>query len=436
MTLAIAIAAACLWLLTFLWAFCALRLRAEVAGGRWSVVGEGGELQGTGDRGEPLPGTAPPPATGHRPLTAVLLPARDEAGRLLEESVRSLLRQEYPRLEIIAIDDRSTDGTGEILRRLATGEDAAGRMTVLTGTEPPPGWVGKQNALTQAAAQARGDWLLFVDADAVYDSRIVGEAVDRAEALGLDALSLLPRFDVGSFGVSITYPVGFAALLLAAPPSRVNRTGTRTALAWGGFFLIRRSVFEAIGGFREVCAETSEDTKLAALLKRDGYRLSVALCPDRLFTPMYPSLAALWRGTMKNVYAGPVATPLIALLLLAAGVLPAVVAAASVVTGLWTLALPGALCWGAQAAVLVPVYRLNRIGAWRAAFFPVGVAIAAAQMLAVTWRVAVTGQGITWRGRRLRSRRQRTDEATAAARKDGSRPPLSAPSEQRPQSPR
>lgn len=358
---------------------------------------------------------APLPDSPTAPLVSVLLPARNEADRLLADCVHSLFRQTYPRLEIIAVDDRSTDDTAALLQALAQTPEAAGRMTIVSGAELPEGWVGKQHALMQAAARARGEWIVTVDADALYEPSVIARAVARAQSLNVDALSLLPRFEAGDFLVSVVYPVGAWALLLTAPPARVNRPDTATALAWGGFFLLRRSVFQALGGYAEVRSETSEDTKMAALLKRRGFRLRVEFATDLLFTPMYPSFADLWRGTMKNVYAGPLATPLIAVFLLAAGVTPALTALAGVITGDGRLALPGALCWASHSLALIPIYRMNRIGAWRALFAPLGVAVAAAQMLFVTWRIAVTGQGISWRGRPLRKRPSGRTAAGAAA---------------------
>lgn len=336
------------------------------------------------------------------PLVSILLPARDEADRMLTACVRSLLAQDYPRFEIVAVDDRSTDETGDLLRRLAEG--SRGRMTVLEGAEPPPGWVGKQHALAQAARRARGDWLLAVDADALYGPSLLADAVALARARNADALSLLARVGAGDFWVSITYPLGFWALLAAAPFGRVNRRGTRTALAWGGFLLLRRAVYEAVGGYAAVRAETSEDTKMAALLKRRGYAFHAALAVDRLYTPMYPTFGELWRGTMKNVYCGPVMTPVIAAFLATLGVLPTVWGLAAAFHGAWPAAAAGGLCWALFSLSLVPVYRLHRIAAWRAAFAPLGAAICTAQMLCTGWLVAVTGQGIEWRGRRLRTR--------------------------------
>ncbi len=347
-----------------------------------------------------------PSPSDELPLVSVLLPARDEADRLLAPCVRSLLAQTYPSLEVIAVDDRSSDNTASILRELAR-ESAATNgppLTVLFGSEPPPGWVGKQNALMQAAARARGDYLLCVDADALYAPGVVADAVTCALAENIDALSLLPRVGVGDWGVSMTYPLGAMAMLLAAPLSRVNNAETRTALAWGGFFLFRRPTFDAIGGFAGVSGETSEDTKMAALLKQRGYRFRVRFALDKLYTPMYPRFVDLWRGTMKNVYAGPVATPLIAVCIaLFAGVAPLLTLWA-LWRGAGAFAAGAGLWWGAEACALLPVLRMVGIPPWQATLAPLGALVAAAQMLCATWRIAVTGQGIAWRGRRLRAR--------------------------------
>ncbi len=334
------------------------------------------------------------------PLVSLLLPARNEAARMLADCVRSLLAQDYPHCEVVAIDDRSTDTTGDLLRELAG--EWNGRMTVLSGTPTPAGWVGKQHALMQAARAARGEWLLMVDADACYAPSVVRDAVCHARALHLDALSLLPRVGKGDFWVSIMFPVGLWAILVAAPPRRVNRPGTATGLAWGGFFLCRRAVFDTVGGYKAVCAETSEDTKLAALLKRGGYRLRVEFATDHLYTPMYPTFGDLWRGALKNVYCGPVATPLVATALALVGVVPAASVPLACFRHAWTLALLGGASWLLSACALVPIYRMHRIAPWRAVFGPLGAALCVAQMFWATWLIAITGRGIEWRGRRLR----------------------------------
>lgn len=350
-----------------------------------------------------------PPAGGDRegdrqlPLVSFLLPARDETGRMLAPCVRSLLAQDYPHFEIVAVDDRSNDGTGDALRALAA--ESGGRMRVLAGVPLAEGWVGKQHALMQAARCAQGEWLLAVDADALYGPTVVRDAVVRARTLGADALSLLPRVGAGDFWVSVTFPVGVWAILVAAPLRRVNRADTATALAWGGFFLVRREVLEAVGGYGAVRAETSEDTKLAACLKRSGFRLRVERALDRVYTPMYPAFRDLWRGTMKNVYCGPVATPLVALGLATLSVLPALVVLDACFHRAWPAALLGGASWALSAWALLPVYRMHRIAPWRAVFAPVGAALCVVLMLCTTWLVAVTGRGIEWRGRRLRARR-------------------------------
>jgi len=376
--------------------------------GLWTALGlrVRGVLHTAPRLGVAPPADGTPPASDRLPLVSVLLPARDEANRLLAPCVRSLLAQTYPRLEIVAVDDRSGDATGDILRGLAQ-ESAAKNgpaMTVLSGTDPPPGWVGKQNALMQAAARATGDYLLCVDADALYAPSVIADAVACARAERVDALSLLPRVGVGDWGVSMTYPVGAWAMLLAAPLSRVNDARTRTALAWGGFFLFRRETFEAVGGFADVSGETSEDTKMAALLKRRGYRFHARFATDHLYTPMYPRFSDLWRGTMKNVYAGPVATPLIALAIaLLAGIAPLVTLCA-VARGSWMVALSAGVWWAAEACALLPVLRMVGAPPWQAPLAPFGALVASAQMLCATWRIAVTGQGVAWRGRSLRAR--------------------------------
>ena len=153
-----------------------------------------------------LSADAIPPAY---PLVSIVVPARNEA-RVIERTVRAFLLQDYPSFEVVVVDDRSTDGTGDILRAVADP-----RLIVVSGEEPPPGWLGKPWALEQGSRRARGELLLFADADIIYSPPAVRSAV--AELFRSDAalLALLPYFEMQGFGENVgmaMLPFTFAML--------------------------------------------------------------------------------------------------------------------------------------------------------------------------------------------------------------------------------
>ena len=137
------------------------------------------------------------------PLVSVLVPARNEADRVLPSSISSVLAQDYGRFEVIAVDDRSTDETGTILKSLAAADT---RLRVIEGAEPPPGWLGKPFAMQEALDEARGEWILATDADMIFDPAALRTAVAHTLEREGDALTLIPHFETGSFWERVMIP--------------------------------------------------------------------------------------------------------------------------------------------------------------------------------------------------------------------------------------
>lgn len=152
-------------------------------------------LYGLAKRKPLLPLQSSRPTTD-APLVSVLIPARNEAHRVLSQSVRSVLAQNYEHLEVIVVNDRSTDVTESILRSIAETDK---RLHVVNGVEPPAGWLGKPYALQQALEVSRGSWVLTVDADMVLEKEAVRIAIGRALAGGCDILTLIPYLETKSF---------------------------------------------------------------------------------------------------------------------------------------------------------------------------------------------------------------------------------------------
>lgn len=240
-------------------------------------------------RRRPRPARAPP--------VSIVIPARNE-DRALERAVRSHLSQEYPDFEVIVVNDRSTDRTGEILAALSQENS---RLTVIAGSEPPEGWLGKPNALHQGALAATGELLLFADADVMYDRRTLWEAVSFLSSSGADFVALLPRMEAVGFWENVLMPFVLGAYF-AGIGFLANVPRPRWAAAGGGAGnLIRRSAYESLGGHAALKASVVDDVHLALMAKRGGFRTRAIRAEDRVSVRMYRGFTEVVNGFTKNI---------------------------------------------------------------------------------------------------------------------------------------
>jgi chlorobactene glucosyltransferase len=353
--------------------------------------------------------TAPPP--GPLPLISLIVPARDEE-RNVRRCVECLLAQTYPNFELIVLDDRSTDATPDILRELAARDS---RLRTLRGVDLPPGWAGKPHALAQAAAQARGEWLCFVDADTFAAPEALASVYAEAQSRRADLFTIMTEQEVESFWERTILPLVFTALTVGFSPRRVNDPARKDAIANGQFIFIRRSVYEAVGGHEALKDSIVEDRDMAARVKGAGYRLVMADGRQVARTRMYTSLPEMWEGWTKNIFLGLNASPGLLLLgafaaflsLFAALALPLWLAAGLVWWGAdpgsggWAVALEAAVVWAYLLVRRARVLRGMHIPAGYALTVPLGAGVFAAMMLTSAWKV-LSGQGVTWKGRRYR----------------------------------
>jgi glycosyltransferase involved in cell wall biosynthesis len=232
------------------------------------------------------------------PFVSIIIPARDEA-RVIEQTVRAFLAQTYPNLEVIVVNDRSTDGTGEILRGLF--DD---RLTIIDGDEPPPGWLGKPWALDQGSRIARGELLLFVDADVVYAPAAIRAAVAHREIRQTALLSLLPHFEMRGLGENAAMPMLAMFCFTFMPTWMSNRTRF-AALAIGGGTgnLVTRSAYAAGGGHEALRDSVVDDVALARLVRRSGGTTEVVRADELVSLRMYHGLAEVVEGFTKNAFA-------------------------------------------------------------------------------------------------------------------------------------
>jgi glycosyltransferase involved in cell wall biosynthesis len=232
-------------------------------------------------------------------LLSVIIPARNEA-ESIRDCLASLTRQSEEDFllgrdwELMVVDDASSDAT----RKIAT--EFAG-VAVLEAPAPAAGWTGKTNALWFAAQQARGKWLLFTDANTVHEMGDLRRAIHEEDRYRVALLSYNPRQVVRGFLQRALMTLIFADLAQAYPPRLVNLPDSRVAAADGRFLLIRRDVYQRIGGHKAVHGSLIEDMELAQRCKQSREALRLRFAPDAVSARTSRSLGAMCEGWRKNL---------------------------------------------------------------------------------------------------------------------------------------
>ena len=324
-----------------------------------------------------------------QPLLSIIIPARNEE-RAIGQTVRAFLAQDYPNFELIVVNDRSTDSTASILAAI---HDA--RLIVLTGEEPPAGWLGKPWALHQGSQRAKGEILLFVDADIDYQPQAVSAAVDHMEWSGAAMTSILPFFDMRTFGEHAAMPnLAMAAYFI---PLWLGELLSLWPLAIGGGTgnLIRRDAYDEVGGHQTMRSAVIDDVGFAQHVRRSGHKTRL-LQADRLVSVrMYHGLAEIVNGFTKNMFALVGHSVIGALLALSVFSLFHVVP--------YVLAILGDRI-AIATVILIVVTRVVlfaglRYPIWSAVLLhPLQTAIWVWIMLRSAWIVGIRGE-LTWRGR-------------------------------------
>lgn len=337
---------------------------------------------------------APTPAAW--PRLSVVIPALNE-GHTLEAALTTLLAQTYPNLEIVLINDRSTDDTGAIVDRLAAKDP---RIKPLHLTELPAGWLGKLHALHRGTALATGEWVLYSDADVHFAPGVLERAVAVAEAEGLDQLAVMPYIIASSFSLTAAMISFAVTFILMVRPHRVGRPGSKVFIGVGAFNLIRRRAFDRTPGFEWLRMEIGDDVGLGKMIVEHGGKAGWRLGGSALSLVWYEDVRALIRGLEKNTYGifSRFRPGIFALKLL-------------VIVGLWSapwtaiLAPPTPWLRGLGLFVLLSITLLHvviarqlRYSVWAGAAAPW---IGAAVLLVALWRSALAcwrDGGIKWRG--------------------------------------
>ena len=242
----------------------------------------------------------PPINSQTAPAISVVIPACNEA-LSIAAALRSVLRQDYPHYEVIAVNDRSTDATGTILEAEAA---AHPRLRVIHIRDLPAGWLGKNHAMQKGGETASGALILFTDADIVMDPSVLSRAASWMESNRLDHLAIAPRARVGGF-LSNAFLAVFAVLFtLYAKPWKVRDPKSRHHIGIGAFNMVRAGAWREVGGFTAIALRPDDDIKLGKLLKTRGFRQDFVVGTRLLLVEWYHSFPEMQRGLMKNMFAG------------------------------------------------------------------------------------------------------------------------------------
>jgi chlorobactene glucosyltransferase len=346
-----------------------------------------------------------PDVPSEAPLVSVIIPARNEAHNI-ERCVTSLLATSYPRLELIVVDDNSSDDTAAVARRAAQGDT---RARVVNNPALPEGWFGKQWACTTGAKAARGDILLFTDADTHHAPDLLTRSINAMRRTAADMFSVAGRQELGGFWEKVIQPQIFTILSMRyGGTESVNESRHAIQkIANGQCIFFRRSSYDDIGGHASVRTVVAEDMMLAQTAFARGKKLVLMLGLEQLSTRMYTSLRGLINGWRKNVFAaGLDSTPFglpgrvlfpFALLtpplmqLIPLGVL--VFAGLGAVSG--EVAVWAAITTTATLIWWIVVYAQVGESPLYAFAYPLGALV----LLYTFWTAIIRGRRVTWKGR-------------------------------------
>jgi len=333
-----------------------------------------------------------PVLAGPLPRISVVVPARNEE-RNIEEALKSLLAVDYDNLELLVVDDRSTDRTGEILDRLTA---TYPRLRVVHLTELPAGWLGKNHALQYGADRATGEWLLFTDADIVFEPTSLRRAIGYSQQRQLDHLAVGPMTHMPGWLLQAMVATFCYLFSLFARPWDASDAQSKAHIGIGAFNLVRTEVFRKVGGMQPVAMRPDDDLKLGKLIKLSGYRQEFASGRDMISVEWYPTVWDLVVGLEKNSFAAlEYSVPTV---LFATGVL--------LLTHVWPF-VAVLVTWGPTRWI----YLLAAIGLWIAAAWSarevripmnraLGFPLCVALFCFINWRsmwLTLRQRGIRWR---------------------------------------
>ena len=339
------------------------------------------------------------------PKVSILVPARNEEAEI-GDCLRSLLQQTHPDVEIVVLDDRSTDRTAAIVR--AVGGD---RVRLITGVELPDGWTGKNWACHQLAEAATGEVLCFVDADTNLAPDAVASVVSTLVTHDVGLVAVLLRSDTDGVAEAVLLPMVNHAVLGLFPTSLIHRSPhPDLAIGFGPFLTISRQAYDDAGGHAAHPSHVVDDMRLARSVKAAGHEIRLVNGTDLVSTRWYHGLREIWHGFSKNAYGGIAYRSGLALAAVAILMPLLVLPFVRLIVGLFTGSVPGEVLM--QVALLL-VGRLitsivGRDPLWTVPLHPVTVIFWAAT-LAWSVTLGLTGRTVAWKGRRVAVGDRRSD---------------------------
>lgn len=262
-------------------------------------------LMGSSRRGMNLLGKTAGAIPEPGPRVTVIVPAKDE-GERIRGCLSSILAQDYSRFSVLAVDDRSEDGTGRVMDEMAAGDS---RLRVLHIEELPAGWTGKNNALYRAAARAEGEWLLFIDSDVILEPAALSTTLRVAIGRRYDLLSLILRHETRGVWEGAIVPLASTAIGAAHFIGLSNSDSNDYYFGNGQFMLFDRKKYDLIGGHEAVRTEFNEDMALVRVMKRAGLRPRIAWGERMGRVRMYDSLGSIMRGWSRIFYGSSSGSP-------------------------------------------------------------------------------------------------------------------------------
>ncbi|MCI0571976.1 MAG: glycosyltransferase, partial [Myxococcaceae bacterium] len=331
---------------------------------------------------------APPPAVW--PRVSLVMPARNEEAHLAS-ALQTKLSDTYPELELVLVDDRSTDGTGAVANAFARSEP---RLQVVHVEQLPEGWLGKVNAMQRGLESASGTWVLFSDADVHLASGTLERIVAHAENTGLDHVTVLPGITARGAALVPALAYFFRLVSVGGRLWAVSDPRSSAAAGVGAFNLVRRSALERTPGLQWLKMEIADDGALGVMLKRSGARQAVLNGREAVSLEFYPSYRAMVRALEKNGASAPLSALLFGLPLLVALEWAPL---AGVLSGRPGLIALGLGAWASGGVVTARFLRWLGMPRWPALLPPLGV-------LPLTWAMfrsgvlALVRGGVLWRG--------------------------------------
>lgn len=316
------------------------------------------------------------------PSVSLLIPAKDE-GEGIRGCLQSALDQDWPNLQVIAIDDRSTDQTGAVMDAMAV-EDPRLKVLHIQPATLGPGWTGKNNALFTGTKHATGDWLLFVDSDVLLQPDAVSKTVTVSAHKKYDLFSVLPKLEARTLWERALIPLCSAAAATMYMIALTNDDDNkRVYFANGQFLLTTRAAYDAIGGHETVKDRLCEDTEIGRLMKMRGFRTRVSWGSKYVSVRMYKDLGGIIKGWSRIYYAAKVGDPTHIILAMLFVIFNAFSAYFLLGYGIWRAVHPIGnfldYAWLAAAIVhlalmmvfLSNMYRWSKNAGWYALLFPI-----------------------------------------------------------------